>query len=253
MSTWFRELLARPDWWTQQRKRQALVAFLAFIGVVSFVEVVLIPGAILRHPPALAQAATRAVAVQTPVEDVETHPSLRLVESVLESGDTKRKREQERQAAIRHELKIRLHASEERLRKATDAAGRDWDAFVERVRRCHHVDLAAPVFDPSQQSHELDQLLITHKTAATAWSAIRRLPPQIVPVLREARSLLEDTDRAITADTFSEADAGPLATAIVTVQSAHTKISEATIDLNHIDVLLRIHRLESLTTERKTP
>lgn len=258
MVNWWTQLLASEEFWTEVRKRQVLAGVLGLLAVTSLVEVVLVPGAILRRsasrspaPPTATARAEAVAADRTP--PAEAHPTVQLLGSLMESSETKRRKIEEREATERNEFERRLREAEHSLRDAIGGAQAEWGALVGDVRQRHQVDLARTPFDPKSQSRALNMLILSDPTAAAAWAGIRSLPAKVPPALRIAGAQLDTVERRQADGVAVDADVERLQSALRSVESTRNNIRQGRRDLDHLDVLSRAQRFMSQSQERSTP
>ncbi len=241
MAIWWMDFLARRDFWTERRKRLALGATLSLLGVASLIEVVAMPGSLLRRPPAVvATDPGRPQGVlPEPAVQPQAHPTVHFVDSVLEDKETKLRKAREREAAERQELKRRLVDARASLHQAAATTNAEWETLIAEVRRSQGVDLANPTFDPKTQSRELNQLIVNEDAAKMAWTRIRGLRSQVVPALQGAQAQINEIERRLADDNFAESDLARLQTALKASNLAREQIRQGQKDLNDIAIFLR--------------
>ena len=253
MTNWIQNIATAEGLWTESRKQWVFAGVLILLGLAAFVEVVLMPGALFRHPvattatdPASSQSGGRTVSRQ------ESQPKVGVVESLLESAETKRLRAEASEAAARKSIKNRLAETQAELTDARTAAGREWQQFVGEVQRRHQVKLDAVPFDARSQPRELNQVILSNKTAAAAWASIRNLGSQANTEFGGIDASMKALDRRLEQDSFGESDGQRQQALLAAVQAIRGRIKQAYRDLDHIDVQVRAKNfLFHNSTERR--
>ncbi len=204
--------------------RRVLAGILITIGAVSFVEVVLVPGMMIRRNlgPIATTSTTEAPAAE------ESH-EIRLPFGLLTDEQKARQRQQQLDR-----IEQKLRSTHQRLGNATIALKKERAAIAQYAESKLRVGLDDQSTVPPGLRNRRAQ-----PTAKTAWSHLVRIPAVVDAQLREAGELLDLVAARFAAGSFLPDDDRDMQAAIQQVDKLRLAVNQSRVFVDHLVILQR--------------